>query len=509
MASSEFSFEEVKEAIQSAKNHEERQHVFQKIEKEFKNLKETKDKITFLKQFIKDDTFKTLKHQFIALLSLEIKKTDVAKYEIIYDSFGEGLEPIYYWILDFLRDTGPSGLGMDVKKGVEEFEASVTSGYFGEMGQRATLMQQKSMDYLGAINQVIKSILNLIYDLKEFEIRLSDYDKLKSKEAKTRMEGAYALKGVWMDNVDAKKGRGSINMLAQDLGFITLRDAFFIVENKDKIMDLDLNERVKRILLRKYAEYMEWLGHSEKEIRNRYQVERSYLRSQVATLKLYTNWVKPYLKAAQKLRMKEFNTPDLVNSFSTMEMKLGLYGKKEVKAEQVHETFAEVKLKTNYFYVVEVMMDFRSVPSAVTVSGQRQYVQGGRVQMFFKGYVFDQIELEAYESAELYEDLDLVDHWVGGSLKQLYEELERYMALSEDTEVKPEKEKKKPKMENPFAGVLKGFGEIVKPLKSLLPARNPQSFVEDDVRALAEKQAKDKTVLAYTIYKKTHGMLSV
>ena len=93
------------------------------------------------------------------------------------------------------------------------------------------------------------------------------------------------LKGVWMDQVDAKKGRGSINLLAQDLQFATLRDAFFYVDNVDRVKDLDLNERVKNILERKVGEFDAWYEFSEKEIRKRYEIERQYLKSQAGTLK--------------------------------------------------------------------------------------------------------------------------------------------------------------------------------------------------------------------------------
>src|SRR3989338_1803687 len=143
---------------------------------------DTRAKIDFLKPFVKDEQYKKEKKELINLLVPELKKVPTAEYKLTYDSLGEGLEPIYFWILDYLRDRDPSGLGLDVFKGQEEFEASVASGYFSEMGTKGTQMQAKAMEYLGAINQVIKSILNLIYDLKEFETRIGLYDELKVPE---------------------------------------------------------------------------------------------------------------------------------------------------------------------------------------------------------------------------------------------------------------------------------------------------------------------------------------
>src|SRR3989344_1541332 len=119
-----------------------------------------------------------------------------------------------------------------------------------------------------------------------------------------------------MDNVDVKKGRGSINMLAQDLNFLTIRDAFMIVNSVEDVEKQDLNDRVKRILKPRMQEFLEWKERSEKELLKRYEIERAYLRSQVAALKLYSGWTKPYLKTAQKLGMKDFRSPDIVNVFN-------------------------------------------------------------------------------------------------------------------------------------------------------------------------------------------------
>ncbi|MFA4886888.1 MAG: hypothetical protein WC595_01620, partial [Candidatus Nanoarchaeia archaeon] len=391
----------------------------EEIDTTLKEFKGTPDDILkaqkkFLRGLFLDDDYKKQKKHIVKEYTDRLLKKPVNEYELIYDSLSEGLEPIYYWVLDFMRDSSPGGLGLDVFKGPEQFEASVTSGYFGEIGQRLSLMQQKGGEYLGAINQVIKSILNLLYDLKEFDIRIDLYDKLKNPKEK---QGAvYSLKAVWMDTVDTKKGRGSINLLAQDLQFSTLRDAFFYIEDINKIDKLDLNDRVKRLLKIKLEEFDHWMNKSELEVRKRYNVERAYLKSQIGSLKLYAGWAKPYLRAAQKLKMKEFNIPDIVNSFSNIEIDISIVGKKEVKPASIHESYRHVKLDMEYFQVIETTMKFRGVPSAVTIpQGGRQYVHGGRAHIYFKAYAFDKIEWNALSARELYEDIALVDEFVGES----------------------------------------------------------------------------------------------
>src|SRR3989344_1020712 len=331
------SLEEIKKKLSSIKNKD--------------KSKEANAKKDLLKPFLEDEDYKNIRREIVREIVPLLIKSPLANYNLIYDSFSEGLEPIYFWVLDFMRDTPPAGLGLEVWKGPEEFEASVTSGYYGEMGQRASLMQQKAVEYLGTINNIIKSILNLIYDLKEFEIRLGPYNILKDEKASDdEKRGAmYSLKGAWMDQVDARKGRGSINMLVQDLQFVTLRDAFFHIRNQDSINKLDLNERVKNILSRKIDEFEKWRIASEEEIRKRYEIEKIYLKSQYGTVKLYANWLKPYLIAAQKLKMrgstqKGLLNPNIVNSFSNMEIEIKLYGRKEIKPGHVHESFKEIEL---------------------------------------------------------------------------------------------------------------------------------------------------------------------
>src|SRR3989338_7501721 len=173
----------------------------------------------------------------------EIKKNASATknnnplYVIQYDSLAEGLEPIYFWILDFMQDQKPNGLGMDeVIKSKDEYEAAVGSGFFSDLGTKATRMQEQAMKMMGVINQVVRSVINLIYDLREFEIRLDTYNDLKSDVNEKRESAEIALRALWMDQVDIKRGRGSINNLAQQLQFVTLRDAFLYAKS---VRDID------------------------------------------------------------------------------------------------------------------------------------------------------------------------------------------------------------------------------------------------------------------------------
>ncbi len=455
------------------------------------------------------------KKEIKKLLIKAIKEKPIATYNLAYDSMGEGIEPLYFWTLDFMRDKPPSGLGLDVTKTREGFEASAGSGFFGEMGTRASVMQDRAMKILEVVNTVLRSVINLIYDLKEFEIRVGTYDDLKSENKETREGAELALKGVWMDQVDIKRGRGSINMLSQQLDFVTLRDAFMAANTLSEVKKLDLNKRVHNILERKISEYLKWKEISEKELRKRFQIEKNYLRTQIDSLRIYVKWIKPYLKAAQKLGMKEFNTPDIVASFNNMQIQLSLFGKQKFKPENVHESYAKVDFGNDYFVGLEINFDFRTVP-AIGKSGQggSHYVQSGRTDITFNSYLLRDTELEILEDQELYEDMDLINNLTEISLDTLQEDLDHFLKEEEPKE----KPKKKPKfrMELPFGDLGVGFKEMIKPMsevgdffKDIFKKDSATAgFKLKKVIKSAESEAKEKCYMAYDIYKKAHGMMT-
>jgi hypothetical protein len=491
-----------------------------KQEKEVKALKEIKEELSkkekdsdiigYLKPFIADKAYSNIRKELLKDYVPALLKKPKSEYMLTYEAMGEGVEPVYFWILDFMADSPPGGLGLDVAKSREEFEASLSSGYFGEMGQRATLMQKQAAEYLGAINQVIKSIIQLIYDLKEFELRIAMYDGIKSENSEIKKGAVYSLKGVWMDQVDMRKGKGSINMMAQDLNFVTLRDAFFHVNSHEEIGKLDLNVRVRNVLTKKWEEYDKWVELSGKEIKNRYNIERAYLKSQIGTLKLYAAWVKPYLLAAQKLKMHDFKSPNIVNAFSNMEMKLGIRGKKEIKPEAVHASFAKSPIKTKFYYLIDVQLHFRTIPSAVEGRGGRHYLHGGKTEIVFKGYSFDDIDIKAIDDQELYDDIELVEEWVGSSLKVIEEEAMHFYEdkKEEEEEKKQKKEKFFAGYDNPFKGIFSGFGEIFRPMRDVIKSTPPEQLISADIKKTADKKAEETCELIYNTYKKVHGMLS-
>ena len=236
----------------------------------------------------------------------EVEPKNFGEHSLGYSSTSETLEPIYFFVLDLMND-----FDFDIEKLVDNFSSTPGSGHFAELGQRATIMQQQGTKILADINTVLRSVLNLIYDLKEFRIRLQTYSDLNSKD---KNEAALlSLKQIWMDKVDINKGNSSIKAMSFQGGFQTLIDAFLVAKDEKDITKIDLNERVKRILLPRILEFNTWVTQSEKELSKRYELEKNYLRSQVNSLKLYSRWVKPYLRYAHELESKEMKR-DFTNS---------------------------------------------------------------------------------------------------------------------------------------------------------------------------------------------------
>ena len=80
------------------------------------------------------------------------KFAPVWEHSIVYDSGAEQLEPVYFWILDFMRD-----IGFDVEKLIDNFSTTVGGGYFSELGTKATKMQEEGMKILSILWHMIKT----------------------------------------------------------------------------------------------------------------------------------------------------------------------------------------------------------------------------------------------------------------------------------------------------------------------------------------------------------------
>ncbi|MFH1431283.1 MAG: hypothetical protein ABIG37_02335 [Nanoarchaeota archaeon] len=450
------------------------------------------------KELVKKDFWQAVK---------DAKPKSAEEHKIVYDSSSETLEPVYFWILDFMNKLG------GVEKLIDNFSSSPGSGHFSELMGKATHMQEQSMKIMQTIGVMVKSVINIIYDLREFEIRLSHYKTADSEDKEKKEAGMLALKQIWMDNVDMKRGNGSINAMSQQMNFVTLRDSFMVANSLEKIDELDLNDRVKRILKPRFSEFIKWKELSGKELKKRYDIEKNWLKSQVDSLKLYTRWAKPYLKAATQLEQKDSDNPALVKAFNTVALELAIIGKSKVNFEQsiidkkLPQGFSRIKLKRDYYSCVLIDFYFRGIPQK---AGQH-YVFGGRVEVTFKGYALNNDELkmlkQKMEESDLNEGLRLAENTTGEALETLKDDLEYFLKESEE-----KKEEKSSEDVNPFSALI-GISEK-KDKEKKKDDKKIQEIKKDDyyesvVREVAERDAMENCYNVFDVYKKAHGMQSL
>lgn len=438
-----------------------------------------------------------------------------ASYKLTYETYAESLEPIYYYLLDFMND-----LGLRPRKIIDNFASAPGSSHFSEMGQKKTIMQQQATTLLGNINTVIRSILNLVYDLKQFRMRLETYDHLREKEHKS--EALLSLKQIWMDKVDITRGTTSIKGLATgQSAFITLIDAFLVVDTQNDVDRIDLNDRVKRVLKERLAEFEIWLVESERELRKRYEIEKTYLKSQVSSLQLYTRWVKPYLNYANELEQGDLKNPGITKAFNRVVLQLSLFGTRKVdpveagKSGILPEFFTDSKLINrlksrgelrDYNIAILVEFIFRAVPQSGAFIG--------RADVEFSAYVLNNEELEAFNKALEQDDLDaglsLVQGVTDESLGQLKEDIDFFLNDDSKEEKKPSKEKDSSDV-NPFLALFGYYDreekkEEKKPSKKEFKEIKGDSYYEEFVRGLGASDAVGTLFTLFDVYKKAHGM---
>ncbi len=444
-----------------------------------------------------------------------------ASYTIIYESYAETLEPIYYFIIDLMSD-----FGLSPEKLIDNFTSTPGGTHFSETGMKAVRMQEEATKIMGTINAVVRSILNLVYDLKEFRIRLKLYDDLKSEDKHKSEAARLSLKQIWLDKVDIMKGQSSIKAMALgQAGFQTLLDAFLAVKDEKEVDNLDLNERVKRILRPRIQEFNIWVKESERELRKRYEIERNYLKSQVNSLKLYSRWAKPYLIAAQHLEMKDQGrNPEFVKTFNRVLLELTVFGKSKVDVKKsalagdlplefAKESFLRT-IKRDYYSCVLVDFHFRAVP--------QQGAFLGRAEVTFKAYALNQDELDKMEEfldqSDLTDALSLIEGATTESLKQLEEEINSFLNEKDSEEKSDEKSNKKDKDDggNPFLALIGYYNKKDDSGKSKSSDNKeekksiaPDNWVEKEyIRKLAAKNAVETAFTLFDTYKKAHRMES-
>jgi hypothetical protein len=452
----------------------------------------------------------------------------VKKYQYEEDSFVTSLEPKYFWIIDFMKKQQ-----FKLEKTMETMGASVVSMFFGEMSARKQHLERRGMEIIGTVNVVVKSIINLLYDLREFDRRLKIYDELIVDDKSKQEAADAALKRVWMDEVDIRKGGASINSMSAQKGleFITLRDAFMIAKGTKDVDKMDINDRIKRILTGRLVEYEKWRDESDKELHQRRRIELAYLKSQVETLRLYSMWARPYLEAAQRLSFEDVSVkdPDLIQAFDQNVIKITVRGTKffhlkdlfkrtglprgqsppATWSEERQEEWKLARLGPKVIGIEEVEFTFRSKPALVSQAQTGgAFRQLGKLIIEFRGYAMRLDEYEKLEKQEEWEAMKFIEGMTTESLSTMREEIDTYLSELDKEEKKEEKKKTEPIIDKFMKGI--GFGKAGGSIEGLLGGFTSlnQRALEDRAKTVLRDEMVDKIFTLYDIFKKAHGFLS-
>ena len=82
-----------------------------------------------------------------------------------HDTTSETIEAIYFFVLDLMND-----FHLDVEKLVDNFTSTEGGAHFSETGMKKVRMQEEASKMLANAGVVMRSVLNITYDLKDFKI---------------------------------------------------------------------------------------------------------------------------------------------------------------------------------------------------------------------------------------------------------------------------------------------------------------------------------------------------
>ncbi|MFT4297742.1 MAG: hypothetical protein ACMXX5_00970 [Candidatus Woesearchaeota archaeon] len=474
-------------------------------------------------------------------------------YRLIQESWKHSIEESYFWVLNYYRQD----LGFTtIYKITDVFTASEQSSFFGSGQQRLGVQQDKVSSFLAIIGKMTKELFQLVREMRIIDERLSFYydsEKrnknifaVKDTKAESRnWESAeITLKGYWVDLVEqGSKNPASVYGMAREVQFTTLPDLFFSVhpfdENMvDQAVDSPdflkaFNRKVREVLKRKLRTYLTWKKQTKRELLDKRAFTLRYMYQHVHIIKLYMNYVKPYLKNIQRLQMDEqkASSPDLVGAFEGSVIEVEIMGQ-----------FLPLENK-KYWSVMNSHFLFRTKPSLnYHAEGyQRGPIHEGYVEITHRTYTWTQEQIDNYRKMRDKEDfllLRIIDKNLDFAMSELGDEFFRYLEEAEkmmgdkygDEEYVPfsdimgikkkneskDSENKKEKSANPFASLVGGFKELGsafsgnKPESSKKPEKKEKEnpVQKKTEQGNAESDSSNKSWLVYKNYKKAHKMIA-
>ncbi len=342
-------------------------------------------------------------------------RIDDAVYTIQVNTPYQSMGKFYHQVLDILRKRG----GFKLEKVSEHISVSPTSALYGDIAQRRQYAIQQFNNAMKSISSIMQTVIKIIYDLREFDIILDNFDKLKEGDSKEKFAAEQNLRRIYLDEVDIKKGRGSINQLASaggqqgGLQMVALRDSFMVVRKLKDIDDLKINDRVKRILKGRFNEYKKWKEEYEKDIRGRKKIEMQFLNSQVESLKMQLDIARPYYTVMNQLDVGTgVNSPDLIAGLDTSIIKAKIRG--------VHKKGAATGF-------LDVNINMKTKPQQVRTKQGQTFHHIFRIDITYTPYAMPNSVYEKIKHSEVKKDVMFLETVVGKSLEAIKDDLEKYL----------------------------------------------------------------------------------
>jgi hypothetical protein len=326
------------------------------------------------------------------------------------------------------------------------------------------------------------------------------------------------LKGIFVDLVQqGAKSAASVFGMARELEFVTLPDLFFdappFKDEKElnehvKSLEKDFNASVLRVLVRHLNQYLVWRKATYKEQKNRKIFLLKYLRQHFDIVRMYLEWVKPYLRHVSRLSMKEgrMASADIVSAFEGSLLDIEILAKKN---------------SGDAFSCILATFNYRTRPELKFAQEgyQRGPVHIGRVEINLRAYGWTKDEIENYQRLKEKETLLLISEVsasVYEAMTSLGEDLEKYIkeARGETEDKDKDKNKDTKKTEKKKTFMEKFFGDFYDTSKAKDKSKNDKSKSNpssDQIKKAKKEAGKGAAGVCWPVYnnfKKSHGMIA-
>ena len=431
-------------------------------------------------------------------------------YRIWVEMVDLSLEEPYFWFVDNITQ-----YITHLDKLEDSFAAAENSAFFGVTQQRLGAQQDKISQFLATTGKMIKELFQMVRELRIIDERLAYYEEAErqmNKPLKDRIKsGEITLKGLFIDLVQGGgKSAASVYGMSRELEFITLPDLFFDAppfkdsDEMDGYVDSlgkDFNLNVVRVLKRHLRQFMEWKKRTYQEHVSRRRFMIQYLQQHFDIIKMYMDWIKPYLRHVQRLSMKEKQaSPHIISAFenSMLDIEILARNRKEAGGTGVNGCCL-----FSFFY--------RTRPELKVVQEgyQRGPVHIGKVEVQMRLYVWTDEEVEKYKKfkeKELFMLMGDISSSVQLAMQSLGKELDKYLdearGLAKEN-VKEEKTLPEEKKERLTHKLFKDFYSFDKP-KEAKPHKSSKKEEYAKKEAIdAAKAEMDKYVRAgfFNVYK--------